>query len=143
MSPRWNAALLCPLLAVSTLMVAFAGEAPPTARPGATASDETLPSPKAPELKSTERIREGSKVTDLVGTFRLNGDRLSFTTSHGEQRFETLENTTLERVARAVKENRDLGEWRVSGVVTEYLGTNFLLVTRAILRAKSAGDSRN
>jgi hypothetical protein len=141
---------------ISSALVLLAGDddfaAPPAELPRPIApAPADLPSasasaqlPLGPAKPPAIRIREGSQVADLVGTFRLTGDRVSFFTTDGERRFETLENLTLERVARALKESRDNAEWRVSGIVTEYQGINFLLVTRAIMKARNTAtaDSR-
>ena len=81
------------------------------------------------------RIREGS-VLDTTGYFKVSGDRALFTTADGTGRYTGLENLTLERVAIAVSESPDQLLWSVNGTVTEYRGTNYLLVTRALLKSK-------
>lgn len=48
-----------------------------------------------------------------------------------------LENLNLERIARAITDNTEQLEWRVSGVLTEYGGANYLLVDRAILKSRA------
>jgi len=51
-----------------------------------------------------------------------------------------MENLNLERIVRAITDNTEQLEWRVSGTLTEYGGANFLLVERAILKSRT--DSR-
>lgn len=81
------------------------------------------------------RVREGTKLTNQAGFFRLTGDRLTFYTPDG-QRFGGLENLGLERVAKMVAESPDPLEWSVCGTVTEYQGANFLLVSRVELKSR-------
>lgn len=59
-----------------------------------------------------------------------------FTTADGTGRYTGLENLNLERVAIAVSESPDQLLWSVTGTVTEYRGTNYLLVTLALLKSK-------
>ncbi len=74
------------------------------------------------------RVREGA-VLDATGYFKVSGDRALFTTADGTGRYTGLENLNLERVAIAVSESPDQLLWSVTGTVTEYRGTNYLLVT--------------
>lgn len=87
-----------------------------------------------------KRLREGSLLTDQAGHFRTTGDRVVFSASDGKMSMVCLENLNLERIARAITDNSEQLEWRVSGVLTEYGGANYLLVERAIL--KSRADSQ-
>jgi hypothetical protein len=80
------------------------------------------------------RTREGTLLKDVLGTFRQTGERLTFQAAEGEQRLIVLENLAVERVLRMLKESGGASQWLVSGVVTEFQGTNYLLVTRAILK---------
>jgi hypothetical protein len=86
---------------------------------------------------STTRVREGS-LLETTGYFKVSGDRALFTTADGNCRYTGLENLNLERVAIAVSESPDPLLWNVTGTVTEYRGTNYLLVTRALLKSKPA-----
>jgi hypothetical protein len=81
------------------------------------------------------RVREGA-VLETTGYFKVSGDRALFTTADGTGRYTGLENLNLERVAIAVSESPDQLLWSVTGTVTEYRGTNYLLVTRALLKSK-------
>lgn len=88
--------------------------------------------------KRQRRYREGTRMVDRMGYFQSTGDRLAFYTQDDEQRFPALENLALERVARVIGESTSDGmQWSVSGVLTEYRGENYLLVTRAILKSES------
>lgn len=83
------------------------------------------------------RVREGA-LLDTTGYFKVTGDRALFTTADGSARFTGLENLNLERIAIAVSESPDPLLWSVTGTVTEFRGTNYLLVTRALLKNKPA-----
>lgn len=102
--------------------------------------DEPLADEPQPTNRQRDRIREGTELKDAAGTFRLTGDRATFLLADGSARFGGLENLTLERVAAAIAADPTPLEWVVSGVVTEYKGNNYLLVTRAILKPR-AGTS--
>ncbi len=88
------------------------------------------------------RWREGSRLVDQLGFFKLTGDRITFISTDGKLRLDGLENLASERVARAIGDSPDQLEWSVSGVITEYRGTNYLLVTQSMLRTKSTGTRR-
>lgn len=81
------------------------------------------------------RVREGTKMKDQVGSFTITGDRAKFTTSDGNE-FIGLENLNLARVMATIRDDPGK-EWSVSGLITEYQGHNYVLITRAILKARS------
>lgn len=104
-------------------------------RPSATAADPTTPT-------AMSRLREGSKIADQLGEFQKTADRYSFYLKDGKGVVRVLENLALERVARSLEDDPSPRLWSVSGVLTEYRGENFLLVTRAILKSKSGAVQR-
>ena len=77
--------------------------------------------------------REGVRLQDQIGEFKVRGDRAIFMTDDGKQ-FGGLENLNLERVVRAIADNPIQLTWSVTGVVTEYRGTNYLLITHAVVK---------
>ena len=82
------------------------------------------------------RLREGTRLKDVVGRFRQSGDSLVFI--DGENReLGGLPNLNLERVARMLQsvEEPESVTWSISGTVTEYSGQNHLLITRAVFRS--------
>jgi len=81
-------------------------------------------------------LREGTKVENVLGYFKVAGDRAEFESEDGKQRFGGLENLLLERVVHAASDNRDL-LWSVSGTITEYQGQNFILVTYAKVKTQA------
>jgi hypothetical protein len=94
----------------------------------------------APPLQGSRRVREGTELVDQVGRFEVVGDRVVFVTDRGSVRLVGLENLGLERIARTLANDPGPLEWKVTGTVTEYRGTNFVLIRRAILKA--AGERR-
>lgn len=86
------------------------------------------------------RYREGTRLADQIGHFKVSGDRVTFYSDQDKRRFTALENLALERVARTVTESSDALQWSVSGVVTEFRGQNYLLVTRAIVKSNTSRD---
>jgi hypothetical protein len=103
---------------------------------------ETAPPEAAPtassaggKAKGSERLREGTRLIDVVGAFQsVGGDSVSFSPGGNKDSFRVLENLALERVSRTLDENRGTRQWVVSGIVTEYRGSNYLLVTKAVVQ---------
>ncbi|NOY30704.1 MAG: hypothetical protein GXP28_11215 [Planctomycetes bacterium] len=85
---------------------------------------------------SKRRIREGTTIHDRVGYFRQDGDGATFVTEGGLE-FGGLPNLNLERVVRTLKtlDESKSNRWSVSGVVTEFSGRNFLLISRAVYKS--------
>jgi hypothetical protein len=87
--------------------------------------------------KERIRVREGLELNDRIGIFELSGDRARFIASDDGLALIGLENLSLERVIHAIRDNPQPGQtWKVSGVVTEFEGRNYLLITRAILASR-------
>jgi hypothetical protein len=84
------------------------------------------------------RLREGANIHDRIGRFDFTGDRITFYPADDGEPLRALENLTLERIARVLEETRGQRQWSVSGTVTEYQGSNFILVTRAVVKAKAS-----
>jgi len=81
-----------------------------------------------PTMSSGISVREGSVLPDLMGTFRIAGDRLQFVDHEGNRTFRCLENLMLQRVHQVIGDEPNETSWIVNGRVTEYRGENFLLV---------------
>ncbi len=98
---------------------------------------ETMPMANAAsgKAKGADRLREGTRLIDVVGAFQsVGGDSVSFSPSGNKDSFRVLENLALERVSRALDENRGTRQWVVSGTITEYRGLNYLLLTKAVVQ---------
>lgn len=85
----------------------------------------------AAPFKTGERLREGTRLVDVAGTFTSGGaDSVTFTPEKGKDSYKLLQNLALERISRALEEQRGPGKWVVSGQITEFRSINFLLVTK-------------
>ena len=89
---------------------------------------------------SVPRLREGAKLVNEPGNFKMSGDRAIFVTRDNQQ-FSGLENLNLARVVNTIRDDPD-GQWSVSGLVTEYRGSNYLLITRAVRKTSAAETPR-
>jgi hypothetical protein len=85
-------------------------------------------------LEAGERLREGTKLIDVVGAFDFSGERAAFHPDGSRDSFRVLENLALERISRILSEGRGPRQWTVSGLITEFRGTNYLLVQKAVIR---------
>ncbi|MEX2138718.1 MAG: hypothetical protein WD894_05615 [Pirellulales bacterium] len=85
------------------------------------------------------RWREGSKLVDVPGQFKISGDRVAFHSVDGKTRFACLENLNSERVARIVGESPETLDWSVQGTITEFKSENYLLVTQAVINSRARG----
>ena len=115
-------------LIIGTAITLWAME--PASREG-TPADGGTPSVK-------QRRREGD-LFQGPGRFESTGDRITFYSEQDDEVFRVLENLALERIARILEDPSGLGasrKWGVTGVVTEYQGSNYLLIERAILKAR-------
>ena len=83
--------------------------------------------------------REGTEFHNQLGTFRMTGDRAIFTTADNQQ-IRGLENLNLARIVNTIVDSPDSLTWSVSGVLTEYQGANYLLVTKAIVKNRQTTD---
>lgn len=107
------------------------------AAPGGTAAPVTDLDQSAQELeKKKNRLREGAKVVDASGTFEWVGDRLSFRGDSEEISLKLLENRMMERVVQTQENSTGELVWIVTGTITEYRGSNFLLLSHVILKGK-------
>jgi hypothetical protein len=102
-------------------------------------------SPGTPRIEGGQvsgRWREGSRLIDQLGCFKVTGDHVTFVSSDGKLKFDGLENLAIERIARTIGDSPDQLEWSISGVITEYRGANYLLVTQAVLKTKGTRSRR-
>lgn len=132
---------------VCTSVCVFALSLTVTSVAGPTRADESGPRAKraaheksfaSDTAESSARLREGTELPDVMGSFKMTGDRLTFSAQGKSTEIRCLENLTLERVTRVISIRRDSSNltWTVSGTATEYQGENFLLVRRAIISSE-------
>jgi hypothetical protein len=95
-----------------------------TAIPADPAGEAAVPTPL--------RFREGMHLTDDPGHFERAVEGPVFVGDAGH-RLTGLENLNLQRIARTLEEAEDPSvlQWKVSGVITEFEGRNFILIERA------------
>jgi hypothetical protein len=141
--------LLTTALAVVPLAIAQNRDTAPgsAANPtGALSSATDTPPVAAPangQTKPSERLRENTRLVDVAGTFQaIGGDSVAFQPSGGKDSLRVLENLALERISRSLEDNRG-SKWTVSGLVTEYRGSNYLLVTKAVTQQQEADAAAN
>lgn len=100
-------------------------------------ADARAPSSGHPAGKQAQRAREGSLLTDEIGSFEFVGDRIVFVPVGSKESLRVLENLALERIVRELGDARDQRNWLVGGVLTEFKGANYLLVTKSLLQSPS------
>lgn len=105
---------------------------------------ETILGDATTESDDTGQLRrEGTRLYDKRGHFELSGSRVLFVVEHRGASYVGLENLNLQRISQIVAGDADAVEWTVSGVVTEYQGANYLLITRATKSASGSGRRRS
>ena len=94
----------------------------------------------AEDGESQVYLREGDRINNVVGTFTVKGDDVTFKSDDGRLVLGTLPNLNLER-ARAdsgVNNTDNTVKWTISGMITEYNKTNFVLISRVIKKSASS-----
>ena len=87
------------------------------------------------ENTAVKRLREGTLLAQETAVFTISGDRIMVQLAQYPEPLRVLENLALERVWKMIDESRGR-QWSVSGMITEYRGQNFLLLSRAVLRSR-------
>lgn len=107
------------------------GESSHAFRPSMTSRDET-------DENARRRLREGTTLSNRGGHFKQDGDGAIFVTED-DLELVALPNLNLERVVRTLKgsDEAESIRWSVNGVVTEFNGRNFLLISRAVYKSAS------
>ncbi len=112
--------------------------------------------PSPDETLSRHRLREGTRVSEQLGTVRQRDNRWYFdplpvaagASQASELRSaspgplpptQLLENLSLQRIVRLIGHDTSDNQWLISGVVTEFFGENQLLIESAT-RAPAAPD---
>ena len=113
---------------------------PQVPRRGAASIDAALGD--AGQQQEMPLLREGTELSDELGTFQMAGNRLSFEMTTQDVSLQVLENLALERIWKTFDDANE-HQWSVSGVVTEYRDRNYLLIHRAVLRMRGDSQSAN
>jgi len=130
-SSSLSRALMCATTVVVFVAVGLVQGADEPASPAAAKDTES----KAAAVK--QRVREGARLLEQQGSFQPAGDRFMFV-GQDQARFMVLENLALQRIALALSEPQTAPTWTVTGIVTEFRGANYLLVTRAVMASDKA-----
>lgn len=101
------------------------------------ASEKGAPPAAAPPTSKAYTLRrEGTRLVDVKGTVRRSGDRFQFVPKDGSPPVLLLENQLLQRVATMYDRPIAPGvfpEWKITGLITEFRGSNFLLLHWAMI----------
>ncbi len=81
------------------------------------------------------RQREGARIVERRGRFEVHGDRVIFFAQEPDAHYVVLENLALERVAKVVEESGPQLLWSVSGTLSEYRSSNYLMISRAMVKS--------
>ena len=130
------AGLFCFFVVLSNVSWAPAKNAPASAEKPDSPEKQDLPEkPDSPAKPVTSQFiqREGTRIVDRGGYFRMDGDRVVFFSSERKNRYVALENLNLERIVQALADQPRQRLWKVTGMLTEYQGENYLLVEKALL----------
>jgi len=87
--------------------------------------------------KSRTLIREGTFVRNQRVVIRISSGRAMMTVLEDSRRFYCLENLNLERISKVIQNNPLMTEWTIDYLVTEYQGSNYVLIQRAVLASPS------
>lgn len=124
---------------VGTLLLVFWPAATRGQLAGETPSQRT-PTPLRDGQNDEEvlRLREGTKIANRSGVFQHDGEGATFITSDGYE-LSTLPNLNLERIVRTLKgsDEAESIRWSVDGMVTEFNGRNYLLISRAVYKSSA------
>jgi len=97
-------------------------------------------SEKTADHASDSLLREGTRIRDQLGHFiQLTSDSAIFVGQNG-RRLSVLKNLNLQRVVHMPRSTRAPEEiqWSLSGIVTEFDGDNYLLITRIVRKSETA-----
>jgi len=112
----------------------------PTAMSGSNQSQNSATASGA--TKPHERLREGTKLVDVVGSFQAAvGDSISFSLEGSKESFRVLENLALQRVGQTLENNLNAKHWVISGIITEYRSANYLLLTKAVVDPREGAEA--
>lgn len=103
---------------------------------------DALDSPAAASAATTQLRREGTQLRDEPGRMIAAGGQITFRAADGAS-YISLQNLNLQRVGAIILGSPDSVEWLISGTVTEYQGSNYLLITRARRRMPKAQTPRD
>jgi hypothetical protein len=133
----------CTLLAIAGALASAKSDdskAAPARPPQFGEAASSAIAPGAPAAKPTERLREGTRLTEIAGSFvAVGGDSITFSPAGSKDSYRVLENLNLQRISQQLDANRGQRQWIVNGIITEFRGANYLLVNKAVVQLQE-GD---
>ena len=109
----------------------FAQREPVSTDPKAEEKPLVVDTPTATVKK--KKIRENTPFQDKRGYFRATGQRTTFYTLDGAERYVCLENLNLERILKAMRDDPSRAAWKIDGKFTEFNEENYILIERAVV----------
>jgi len=141
---RHPGSVLAAMALAGSLAMAQQVDPPHTPSSDATTASARSPAAGSPATKASERLREGTRLIDVPGTFQSVGvDNFSFLANGNKDSYRVLENLALQRVSKSLEDNRALRQWVISGTITEYRGSNYLLITKAVIQLPEGEAAAN
>jgi len=129
------------------MLLLFLGSSIALAQPGATdgrsrgkqGSDRVGSSDEAAKDAKVVHLREGKKITNLIGYVDGQGD-ITFRSEDGRYVLGILPNLNMQRLqADSSRVGESRGEkWIISGIVTEYENNNYILLDRVIKKTTAS-----
>lgn len=106
-------------------------------RPGTSSQVSTVPQ-ESPISADDPLVREGEVWHNELGHIFLTGSRYAFRPVQGGRSVIVLENLNLQRVVQRLDETPQAPIWSISGVITEFQGSNYLLIERAVRKGQAS-----
>lgn len=83
-----------------------------------------------PQSNATHILREGTKVDSQTAICRSIGDRLVLEVNDFPKQIVALENLSAQRVMEALYTDPNDRFWSITGTITEFRGSNFMLLQK-------------
>ncbi len=123
--------ILLALLILGLAVTVFAQREPLSTDPKA--EEKPVVADPATVAVKKKKIRENTPFQDKRGYFRATGQRTTFYTLDGAERYVCLENLNLERILKTIRENPSRSVWKIDGKFTEFNEENYMLIERAVV----------
>ena len=123
--------ILLPLFLLGLGAVVFAQREPMSTDPKV--EERPLVTNASAAVVKKKKIRENTPFKDKYGYFRATGQRTTFYTLDGNERYVCLENLNLERILKAIRDDPARTAWKIDGEFTEFNEENYILIRRAVV----------
>jgi hypothetical protein len=75
-------------------------------------------------------MREGTRIESRSAVCRFNGERLNVDLEEFERPILALENLAAQRILDTIRNDPNDDQWLLTGTITEFRGSNYLLLER-------------